>query len=87
MAKMTPVREGSAVAFAGVLALLERRERVASINYAGERDRIRDDDRAAVPAMSAEEREEAEIELHRTSARWTEALEALAEVRALVRRL
>lgn len=76
----------SATTLAAVIAMLEQRERTAQAAYDEIRDRLRDNDRAAVPAMSHEERKEERHELRCASARWTEAQEALAVARGLVRR-
>lgn len=72
---------------AGVLGMLERRERTAQLAYDEIRDRIGAEQRTirlgGIPAMSAEEMAAERREQHRASARWTEAQEALAEARRL----
>ena len=70
---------------AAAIELLERREATAHMAYREIRDRLDEDARNAVPAMSAEERATERRDLHRASARWTEAQEALAALRELAR--
>lgn len=67
-----------------IFAMLELRERTARESYDEIARDIRENDKAEVPGMSAEEREQAVAELRERSARWTEAQHALAEARALL---
>jgi len=68
---------------AAVVVMLEQREATARQAYDEIRDRIRENDRAVVPAVSAEERKAEKQDLRRASSRWTEAQESLAAAREL----